>query len=237
MSKNSSFSSLLNTQLFFLVLILVTVYPAILTLVALRWQVVHRISYPLGKLIMIGIPIVWWRGSGYQLNEILDLAGLKDKKWWIGFPHGFLIGLPVLALYYLLLQGRVPDVGLIERLSSLGLINIWPLVILMLSIINSAVEEYYWRSFLYPVYTELTNPGAAVIINGFFFTFHHLVIITVYFPMGFALLFALGTGIGGALWADLRRRKVSIVACWISHVIIDLIVMIIGCMSICGLTF
>ena len=237
MSKNSSFSSLLNTQLFFLALILATVYPAIVTLVALRWQVVHSISYPLGKVIMLGIPIVWWRGSGYSLHEILDLAGLNDKKWWIGFPHGFLIGLPVLALYYLFLRGRVPDVGLTERLRSLGLINIWPLVILMLSIVNSAFEEYYWRSFLYPVYTELTNPEAAVIINGFFFTFHHLVIITVYFPMGFALLFALGTGIGGALWAELRRRKINIIACWISHVIIDLIVMNIGCMLICGLTF
>jgi membrane protease YdiL (CAAX protease family) len=237
MNKNLSFRLLLKAPLLFFALTLVTVFPTIVTLVALRWQIIHRVTYPLGKGIMLGIPIVWWWVSGYQLHEIMDLAGLKDKKWWIGFPHGFLIGLPIIALYYLLLLGRVPDVGLTEKLRSLGLIKIWPLAILMLSIVNSAFEEYYWRSFLYPVYTDITNPKSAVFINGFFFTFHHLAIITIYFPLGFALFFALGTGIGGVLWAELRRRKINIIACWISHVIIDLIVMSIGCISICGLTF
>lgn len=220
---------------FFFAVITATLFPAIITLIAIRWEIVPGFTYPLGKIIMLAIPVIWWRISGFGAREMIERSGLCDKKWWLGLPHGLVIGGAVALFYYGVLCGRLPNAGLMGKINSLGLEKTWTLVIIGLSLVNSAAEEYYWRSFLYPVFAEKTNPTFAVFLNGSLFTLHHLIVLTVYFPIGYAITFAFGTGIGGALWAELRRRRISILACWISHMIVDFTAMMIGCVSVVGL--
>ena len=235
MKQSSKFLPSLNRPLIFFALATVSLFPAMVTLVAIRWEIAPAVTYPLGKIVMLAIPVIWWRMGGRGAHEIMAHTGIFDKKWWLGVPHGLAIGGAIMLLYYFVLSGHIPETGLTEKMSSLGLSKLWPLAVAGLALVNSAAEEYYWRSFLYPIYAEKTNAKRAVFINGVLFTLHHLVILTVFFSIGFALIFTLGTGIGGMLWAELRRRRISIVACWISHMIVDCVAMTIGCVSVAGL--
>jgi membrane protease YdiL (CAAX protease family) len=235
MNQSSKFPPSFKTILMVFALVAASLFPAIVTLVAIRWEMTPAVTYPLGKIVMLAIPVIGWRMAGLGAKEMMARTGVFDKKWWVGFPHGLAIGGTMTLLYYFVLSGHIPETGLTEKMSSLGLLKTWPLAIAGLSLFNSAAEEYYWRSFLYPIYAEKTNDKLAVFINGTLFTLHHLVMLTVFFPIGFALLFALGTGAGGMLWAELRRRRISIVACWISHMIVDYVAMTIGCIAVAGL--
>jgi TRAP-type C4-dicarboxylate transport system permease small subunit len=61
-------------------------------------------------------------------------------------------------------------------------------------------------------------------INAFLFMPHHLVITLVYFPLPLALLFTLATGVAGWAWMNQRLNGAKIPELWISHFILDIIV-------------
>ncbi|HEX3600459.1 MAG TPA: CPBP family intramembrane glutamic endopeptidase [Lacipirellulaceae bacterium] len=91
------------------------------------------------------------------------------------------------------------------------------------SICHSFLEEYYWRWFVFKQLRRVVSLWPAVFISGVGFTLHHIVILCIYFhgvPWLVGLL-AVGTAIGGFVWAWLYERSDSIFDTWPSHLLID----------------
>src|SRR5439155_785789 len=75
--------------------------------------------------------------------------------------------------------------------------------------------------------------GAAAALSALAFTAHHVVVLAVYFPgptefLTVVLPFALCVGVGGAVWAWLYDRAQSLYAPWLSHLIIDAAILVVG---------
>ena len=63
------------------------------------------------------------------------------------------------------------------------------------------------------------------------FMAHHVFVLAYYFPGRFwiaAVPFSLGVAFGGGLWAWLYHRFQSLYAPWVSHLLADAAIMVIG---------
>lgn len=97
--------------------------------------------------------------------------------------------------------------------------------------VHSLAEEYYWRWFVFGRLRERVPPAAALIVSSLAFMGHHVIVLAVYFPGQFwltAVPFSLGVAVGGAVWAWLYQRTGSLLATWLSHLLVDAAILAIG---------
>jgi membrane protease YdiL (CAAX protease family) len=193
-----------------------------------------RLLYASGKVVQFGLPVLW--------IALVDVASFRSWKpsrrgLGIGILFGALVSLVAVVMYQFLLNQTQVFSGVGERirskLSEFGLTT--PLgyagLATFLAVVNSFLEEYYWRWFVFGRLCKYMSMPAAVVVSSLGFMAHHVVVLSVYFPGRFltiVLPFSLAIAVGGAVWACLYHRTSSILAPWISHLIVDLTVMAIG---------
>jgi membrane protease YdiL (CAAX protease family) len=100
--------------------------------------------------------------------------------------------------------------------------------------INSLVEEYVYRWFVFRQLEVLVGGAWAVVGSAAVFTAHHVVAVSTYLSPGLAALASAGVFIGGLVWSWLYRRYRSIWPGWISHVLADIAVFGVGWMLLFG---
>lgn len=96
---------------------------------------------------------------------------------------------------------------------------------------HSLLEEYYWRWFVFGGVRQFLPLAPALVIASLAFMAHHLVVLHVYLPGKFwtaALPLGLGVAIGGGVWAFLYDRSGSLWSPWLSHLIVDAAIFVIG---------
>lgn len=100
--------------------------------------------------------------------------------------------------------------------------------------INSLLEEYVWRWFVFTRCEALMPRWPAVIASGLFFTLHHVIALTAYFDWRITTLASLGVFIGGATWSWIYLKYRNIYASYVSHVFADVVIFAIGYKLIFG---
>ena len=71
--------------------------------------------------------------------------------------------------------------------------------------------------------------GPAVVLSGLGFTLHHIVVLIAYFPDArLVVLFNVGVFAGGCIWAALYERCGSICGPWVSHLLVDVAIMVVA---------
>jgi membrane protease YdiL (CAAX protease family) len=193
-----------------------------------------RLLYASGKVIQFGLPVLW--------VALVDFASFRSwKLTWRGFVFGIVLGVlvalfAVVMYLYLLNQTQVFS-GVGDRIrSKLGEFGLttplgYAALATFLSIVNSFLEEYYWRWFVFGRLRKYMPLAAAIAVSSLGFMAHHVIVLSVYFPGRFVAAvvpFSLAIALGGAVWAWLYHRTGSILAPWVSHLIVDLAVMTIG---------
>ena len=94
--------------------------------------------------------------------------------------------------------------------------------------VNSLMEEYVYRWFVFSQCERLMPRFVAVLASATVFTTHHVIALSTYLPMYLTALASLGVFLGGVLWAVLYSRYRSIWPGWISHIIADVAVFAVG---------
>jgi membrane protease YdiL (CAAX protease family) len=214
------------------------VYPTLLTwlyfiVLARTPAAVQQTAYTIGKVIQFGFPAVWaWRYRSSAFGR---------RKWstagvLAGVVFGALIGVAIVAVYYL----GVKQAGffahaataIIAKVEGLGLMTPAAFVALgaFYALVHSLLEEYYWRWFVFARLTELTRLPAAIVISSAGFMAHHVLLLGIYFGWGAPVtwLFSLAVGIGGAAWAWLYQRSGSLIGPWLSHLLVDAAIFVVG---------
>lgn len=97
-----------------------------------------------------------------------------------------------------------------------------------ISLVHSAIEEYYWRWYVYGRLTALVPPMVAHVVAAIAFAGHHYVVLWCYFSPGGAIFFGTMVGVGGLIWSVMYRRTGSLVGSWLSHVLTDAAIMVVG---------
>ena len=100
--------------------------------------------------------------------------------------------------------------------------------------VNSLLEEYVWRWFVFRKLELLTPGWIAVILAGLCFTVHHVFALAAWVPAPVNALASLGVFIGGTTWSWLYLKYRSIWPGFVSHVFADVAIFIMGWQLIFG---
>lgn len=185
------------------------------------------IIYSVTKILIVVWPITWW----FLIKKIFP----KEKKAeniqsiLLGIISGLIISGLVLLIFYFFghyFQQFAPLVS--QKAFELGIINHYLLFAIFLSLIHSLIEEYYWRWFVFKGLQLKFKPVLAAIIGSFAFASHHFIVISEFFPLSLTIIFGTAVMIGGILWCWLYNKTKTLLGSWISHVLIDMSIMIIG---------
>ena len=97
-------------------------------------------------------------------------------------------------------------------------------------VVHSLLEEYYWRWFVFGELRQVQRWPIAAVVSGIGFTAHHVLVIGMYFGWSSPLtvLFSLAVTIGGIYWAWLYQRSGSLLGPWVSHLLIDGAIFVVG---------
>jgi membrane protease YdiL (CAAX protease family) len=144
-------------------------------------------------------------------------------------PLGLLIGVAIsagtLGIAWLSPLGKVVTAAapaISEKIAGLGFANHFLLLALGISIVNSAMEEYYWRWFVFGNLRHVIKLPLAHLVAALAFTSHHIIVTTQFFSLGFALFTCAGVFTGGLIWSHLYQRQKSILGTWVCHILVDL---------------
>lgn len=203
----------------------------VLGMVLLPGTTAGRVLFFAAKAWVLLLPLLWLR---HVARGRPSLSAPRKG----GFGASVLLGLALsgaIVLAYVLLGRRLIDqqavkemagrVGLGELRVYLGGVAYWVLV-------NSLLEEYVWRWFVFRRFEELVPSGPAVFASALGFTLHHVVALRVYFPWSVVVLASIGILVGGSCWSWCYVRYRSIWPGYVSHAIVDVTVFAIGYMLI-----
>ena len=202
-------------------------------LVADSWPALAQTVYAVGKAIQFAFPILWvlavdrWRPTWARPGA----AGLAA-----GVVFGAVVLAAAVVLYHLWLKpgdylafarGEIR-----EKLAQFGVHGPLGYVALaaFYSVIHSFLEEYYWRWFVFGRLRDLMPWKTAVVVASVGFMGHHVIVLGTYFGWSSPAtwLFSLAVGLGGAFWAWLYHTSRSLLGPWLSHLLIDAAVFIVG---------
>jgi uncharacterized protein len=194
-----------------------------------RWQ---QLAYASGKVVQFTFPVVF---LGLTVGWPRPSPPRFDGLAW-GLAFGLVVAVAMLVLYF----GVLRESGLLHRtaeqvrakLVELGIAT--PLRYLGLTtfivVAHSLLEEYYWRWFVFGQLRHLLPPVWAMIVSSIAFMSHHVLLLMIWFPdhIWLAGLSSLGVAIGGAMWAWLYQRTDSIWSSWLSHLLVDAAIFVVG---------
>lgn len=202
--------------------------------------VLQQTAYTAGKVVQFGFPLVWifmvrrQRGTGCQpvaerqvgnlphgifaglfFGAAVMAVMLAGYYWWLR-PGGFL------AAKAELIAAKVAGFGVHGPMGFLGLGIFYCLV-------HSLLEEYYWRWFLFGGLQRLIPVWPAVLVSSLAFAAHHVIVLATYFGWSWQTgIFSSCVAIGGAAWAWLYHRSNSLIGPWLSHLLVDAAIFVVG---------
>ncbi len=182
----------------------------------------------IGKLVQFGFPVVLlkWR--------VRELRWKKTKRNWgiqVGITFGLIVAILFVGAYYLLLSHLPILQGITEKLygffeeshlaSPIGFLTL----ALFTAVVHSFLEEFYWRWFTLGALRRVSSPAIAIGLSTLFFTSYHIYLLNFYIQGAFfsvVLPLAICVGIGGGFWGWLYHKTSSLMAVWLSHLLVDL---------------
>ncbi len=207
-----------------------------------------QILYFASKALIFSFPAAWWliverraravsfssRGladgenvAQFEHPRELKLAARGDIA--LGVGSGALIGASLWCVYLVMFKGVINADVLTERVRQFGMYEHYLLYMMFLSIINSGLEEYYWRWFVFGRLRAKIGAPAAIVLSSIAFAAHHFVALHEFLGSAWlAGLFSVGIAIGGAVWACHYHRTGRLWGVWVSHCLVDVAALSIG---------
>lgn len=154
----------------------------------------------------------------------------------IGVGFGLLVLAAMFGLYQLMWSANPAFAGasqaIRKKIVGLGIDRLWmyAAVGVFYALCHSALEEYYWRWFVFGQLRNRLRLVSAVAISSLAFMAHHVILLATYFgwssPWTYA--FSLSVAAGGAFWAWLYERSGSLIGPWLSHLVVDAAIFLVG---------
>jgi len=193
---------------------------------------IQQTAYSIGKTIQFLLPVIVVFAINRESlrSSLATFTATNSKNSLVGgIVFGFLVVAAMFAIYFGWLQHTAVGQKMLEavqtKVQGMGLASIWMFVGMgvFYALIHSLLEEYYWRWFVFRYLKRIVPTVAANVISSLGFMAHHVMLLVFFLGWNEPLtyIFSLGIAVGGAVWAWLYDRTGSLVAPWISHMIVD----------------
>lgn len=179
------------------------------------------------KLILfLGLPWLLTHASGGIPFKTI----FRFRKRGFGVALGLGLGLYALILgVYFLLARFVDFSGIVENLSQNAGVNKgnFLFVSLYISFVNSLLEEFFFRGF---VFLNLKPAGRSLAysFSAGLFALYHVAMMTGWFSPGIYLLAILGLAAGGTIFNLLNEKLGTIYVSWLTHMFANFAINTIG---------
>ena len=183
--------------------------------------------YGLTKLFTLVYPLCF--GGWKQVLRQRPSGGWSAAAVW-----GIASGLLICGAGTLLMMSPVGEEvrqgaeAIKEKATQLGFAQNFLLFAVFVSLFHSALEEFYWRGFVYGKLSQKLGSFASHLVAGLAFAAHHLVVTWQYFDPILAIVLALFVAIGGIIWSLFYQKQTSLFGCWLSHLCVDVFLMVVG---------
>jgi membrane protease YdiL (CAAX protease family) len=205
---------------------------SLLYFVLLSDSTAARAVYAGTKLFTVAWPVL---AVCVIVREKLPPIRLRPAKQLKAALFGAAAAVPIVVLMAVLMRtclGQVIAGGsdkILAKARQFGILEHYWLFAILLSLVHSLVEEYYWRWFVFGRLRKVTGVLAAHILAGVAFGGHHAVIGTQFFSLFWGLVAGVPVAAAGVAWSVMYYRQKTIAGAWACHLIVDLYIMGIGC--------
>lgn len=143
------------------------------------------------------------------------------------------LGAAVYALIlggYFLLRGWIDFSGIVDSLSSGAGVNKnnFLFVSLYISFINSLLEEFFFRGFLFTNLKSSSTRRFAYIFSSLMFALYHVAMMIGWFHPAITLLLIAGLMVGGMIFNFLNEKQENICTSWLVHMFANFAINTIG---------
>ena len=186
-----------------------------------------QVTYGATKVFTLVYPLcfVGWKELFTQRSSV---------GWKQGAAVGIGSGLLICAAGVLLMLSPVGDMiragagPIQEKGELLGFTKHFLLFAVFISLFHSLLEEYYWRGFVFGKLRERVGIWTSHVLAALGFAAHHLVVTWQFFDPPLAIFLAFCVAVGGFLWTLLYQKEGSLLGCWLSHLCVDVLLMVVG---------
>ena len=183
--------------------------------------------YGFSKIWILALPLIWiW----FVDRTPISFSPVRNGGLWTGALLGIIIAIAILAAYFLFARDLIKPEPMREAAAKNGLDSPVKYLVLVtyLALINSLLEEYVWRWFVFRKCEVLLGGTLAVFASAAMFTLHHVFALQAQTSWQPTALASLGIFIGGCTWSWLYLRYRSIWPGYVSHIFADIAVFIVG---------
>jgi len=212
-------------------LLLLVPAPSIGTAASLFWwpeAAVGKACFVAAKLWIVLLPLIWLKVvERGRLSWSPPRSGGFGAATVLGLAIAVCISIPFVTAWH---WGAIDAAMVADRATKTGLNQLGLYVggALYWITLNSLMEEYVWRWFVFGKFEVLLGGRIAVVATGLAFTAHHVIALAAQFNWIITILGSLGVFVGGVSWSWLYLRYRSVWPCYVSHAIVDIPVFIIG---------
>lgn len=204
-------------------------FPALATWTSFTLQWWPQVLYPLSKVVLIVAPLVFWWCKGGSISRLGARAGIFKTRGVVGLASGVVFGGIIYCAWLFAFQGQLDGGNIKTKLTALKLLEHYWSVAIFIALANSLLEEWYWRGFVYDQLVQSNLSSYAIVgVGGVGFGLHHYFTLIVYFPLSITLFFTFVTMVAGSSWSLMRIKGVSLIDCYISHIVADFALLWIG---------
>jgi membrane protease YdiL (CAAX protease family) len=200
----------------------------------------QKAVYLIGKTLQFGLPIFF----------LLFIERRRPRLTWPrfdgllpGLGFGLAVTALMLGLYYgclrpMPLLARTPEMvwHKLQQEFSVDTVAGYVALVAFIAVPHSLLEEYYWRWFVFGRLRRWVPVPWANLLSSLAFMAHHVIVLYVYLPGQWwigVVPFSLAVAAGGATWAWLYQRTGTIYSAWLSHLLVDAAIGVVGYDLLC----
>ena len=211
------------------VMLAVLVFSLAVTLIDAFVHPAYALKIPIKILFFLALPLLFFAWNKEGFAEFKALFVFRKK----GLFKALLLGISVYAvifLGFLLLRDRIDFSRVTSSLSEgMGITaDNFLYVALYISLMNSFLEEFFFRGFGFITLKRYAGRGAAYLFSSSVFAVYHVGMLVGMFNIGALALLLFGLIAGGCLFAFLNERSGSLYPSWFVHMFANFAINTVG---------
>ena len=163
-------------------------------------------------------------------ENIFDLINLKKNKLSKSLILFMILSYFVIIVGYLLLRNYINIDSIKESLLNKEHLNKNNFIFIFsyIIVINSFLEESFFRGFIYQVFKKEGYEKIGVFFSAFIFALYHISIMDGWFNPFVMILGIVGLFVTGVFLQDIAKKEDNLLASWLVHAMANLAINTIG---------